>query len=180
MRLPFVRMLVAPMLLSASACGRTHTADGLTAAPYSAVVTATTARFVFPLVQRKEWQWYRAKTPAGNLEYGWTVDVPNSGRIYQIGFLIFKYPDAQPARGDLAALLRAGQKTIWVGDERTRSVLKGWPVRVIPEGNRIVVVIDDAQTLERIFSGRPSRVTFRVQLPARAEVIREVSLRYAP
>lgn len=170
----------APTAAVPNTTPRARTAAAAPSEPFTAVVREREARLTFPLPDQAEWAWQQATTPDDQLEYGWTAEVENRGRRYEFGFLLFKNPRLGPGRGDLAALLAAGQHSVAVRDGGSATVASEERVRVEPGPSRLVVVVDDPRTLQLLFSGRPASATFVVQLPGQPVVTREVPVRYAP
>lgn len=134
--------------------------------PYTAVVSPTEARFVFPVSAREVWQWNSSAIRDNVQEYQWQVRVDDRGRTGSFGYALVKLPGADPAQGSLAELLRAGETGVWrPGNPSTKIESTG--VRVEPGADgQLVVRITDPATLDRWFSARPDSVTFVSQLPA--------------
>ena len=152
-----------------------------TAVPgFTARVTSTGARFVFPLANRPTWEWNRPTTPDNHAEYMWAVQVDNGGRAYEFGFYRFKFAGAKPARGSLGDLLFTGQQTVAERSGPQASVLAEARVSVTEERGRLVVGVEDAKTLQLLFSDRPRRAVFRIEVSGEKGVTREVQVEYDP
>jgi hypothetical protein len=152
-------------------------------APTEAIVGSHKARFFFPLAPRSVWEWYTAETTDNALEYQWAVEVQSSDKLYQCGFMLFKFPGGPSGRGDLRALLRVGQPSVWVTSRATdsrqiTSLVRNARVAVNPEAGGLAVIVDDPETLRLLFSQRPSRVMFRSWMPGQAHTDREVAVQY--
>lgn len=147
---------------------------------FTADVSPRLARFSFPLAEHDEWFWYRSTTGSGRGEYSWTVEIENAGQRYSFGFLLFKSPNARPARGKLTSLLRAGQQSVSIGSGTQFRLSHELNVKVTAQGNRLHVDITDLKTLQALFSGRPEFGVFTVVLPGENTRKREVAIRYQP
>ena len=152
-------------------------------APFTATVSASDARFFFPLEERREWSWYLSTTPDNEREYEWSGDVENGDTHYQFGFFLFKPHGKAPARGDLSALIQAGQTSVatavGAAPHSRMIVLPNGRVHIAQGHGLLVVSITDQQTLRTLFSERPSLVTVRVQVPGAAEITRSVNIVYS-
>src|SRR6187455_1677769 len=92
--------------------------DWQSAQPYTAVVSATEANFVFELPARDEWEWRLPETRLAGLEYEWTVRVRRSNeQNFQFGYFLFNFPSQQPSHGDLRILLQQGQWSVGEGSQ---------------------------------------------------------------
>jgi hypothetical protein len=150
--------------------------------PFTATVSASEARFFFPLEERREWIWYLSTTPDNRREYEWSAEVENGGTRYQFGFFLFKAQGRAPARGDFSALIRAGQTSVATAvgaAPHTRMiVLQNGRVNIAQGRGLLVVSITDPETLRTLFSERPPLVTLKMQVPEAAEVTRSVKTTY--
>ena len=147
---------------------------------FTARVTTSGARFVFPLARRPTWEWNRPTTPDNRAEYMWAVQLDNGGRAYEFGFYSFKFAGAKRARGSLGDLLFAGQQTVAARSGSEASVLPEARVSVTEEPGQLVVSVEDAKTLQLLLSDRPRRAVFRIEAPGRKGVTREVEVEYDP
>lgn len=132
---------------------------------YTATVKSGEARFTLPVPRRPEWRWRRSETRERGREYAMSVTVTNEGRSYTFGFFLWKFPGAKPARGDLSALIKAGQESVF---ERTpggsMGILREAGVRVRAEGDRVVITVGGRKNVGRLFSGRPAEVRFETAI----------------
>ena len=147
---------------------------------YTAIVLSSEARFVFPLPDQREWEWYRAATSDNAREYQWTAEVENGGVRYEFGFSLFKPPRQASGHGDLRALISAGQSSVAMAVDtgNGRWVLLGDAVHIAREGARLLVVVNDPSTLHRLFSERPPVATFHVRIPGAPDVTRSATITY--
>jgi hypothetical protein len=149
---------------------------------FTATVSAIDARFLFPLEKQREWIWYQSTTPDNMKEYEWSVEVENGGTRYQFGFFLFKLPGSSPVRGDLGALIHAGQVSIAsaVGPlTQTRmTVLPDRQIHIAYGQGVLVVSFTDLETLRMLFSERPPLVIFKVRVPGASEVSQSVEIAY--
>lgn len=130
-------------------------------------VSSTEARFVLPVGREEVWRWHLPETRDNGREYRWEV-VLDSGETYGFGFYLFKFPGARPGEGTLAALLAAGQRSVW---QRTPDgggrVVQESRVAVSAADSTIVVTITDPWTLNLLFGSRPAGGTIILQAPGR-------------
>jgi len=110
------------------------------------------------------WNWNRAETPDNEGEYIWQVAVPSAAGRYTFGFYLYKLPGSRPAHGDLQALLKAGQASVFKEDASGRSTLMQRAlVAVSTEDDDIVIRITDAELIHTIFAGHPETATINTR-----------------
>lgn len=169
---------IACILFMSAGCGHSPTSPTTPQPTYQATVSTQEGRFLFPLVNQPVWEWNLAATKDNTLEYTWIVELQNAGRLYQVGFLLFKLPGNQPGSGDLEGLLRAGQCSVASVASGVASIVVGASAICRRESQSLVVVVSDPQTLDLLLSERPSRAVFWVQMPGKAVVRQEVQVQY--
>jgi len=82
-------------------------------------------------------------------------------------------------KGDFEALLTAGQRSVAALDGRFARVLNHARVSVDRAGDRLIVTVDDPETLRLLLSERPSTAEFRTRLPGQKDAaVRETFIRY--
>lgn len=132
--------------------------------------------FKIPLEQPAgaTWNWNRAETPDNECEYMWQVAVANRSGRYSFGFYLYKFPDSKPGRGELTALFKAGQASVFKEDAQGRDdMVENAKVEVSAESGRIVLRIFDAALIRAIFGSRPETVTINTRaIGANFEVVR--------
>ena len=99
------------------------------------------------------------------LVYVWQVIVKNGGNNYEFGFMEWgSMMSSQQKSGDLAALIAAGEATLWrISSGGNGSAILGAGVSVEPAGENVVISIRGKENVERVFSSRPEKVQFRIQ-----------------
>lgn len=145
---------------------------------YTAEVTASEAKFIFPLPDRPVWSWNQPATPIDLCEYEWAADVATQEHTYEFGFFLFKASGSTPARGDIRALLEAGQMSLAIMKPSGFSLVPDAPVDVEAVGSRLVVAVTHPDILRMLFSGRPPRAVFNVVLPGEKPSKHEVLITY--
>ena len=169
---------IACLLVISAGCGSSPSSPTPPQPSYQATVSAQEARFLFPLVSQPVWEWDLATTNDNALEYRWIVEIQNAGRLYNFGFLKFKFPGSQPGSGDLESLLRAGQCSVASVASGVASIVPDAAANCRRESQYLAVVVNGPQTLQLLFSDRPSRAVFRAQMPGKAGVTQEVQVLY--
>lgn len=146
---------------------------------YTATVKSGEARFTMPVPQRPEWRWRRSETKERGREYAMSVRVTNEGREYTFGLFLWKFPGAQPSRGKLPALVKAGQESLF---ERTPAgmmvIVRDAGVRVRADGDRLVINVGGRKNVARLFSGRPAEVRFEIITPDDPPITQTVPVTY--
>lgn len=121
---------------------------------YTAALTDTEARFVFPFDANAIYEWC-----PGGLQYGAEVKV---GRGYQLGFTMFTPMGASNCeRGDLEKLLDNGQTSVWKkGSDGSSAVV---PAKISTQlsntKDALVVTLEGRDVINLLFGDRPSKVT---------------------
>lgn len=139
-------------------------------------VTPNLVEFRIPLEQPADatWNWNRAETPENQCEYMWQVAVLNASGRYTFGFYLYKAPGAKPAQGELQALFKAGQASVFKDDARgAGGLIENAQVHVSAEDGRIVLRITDPDVIRTIFGDRPGTVTVNTRaIGANFEVVK--------
>ena len=130
------------------------------------IVAPNLVEFRIPLEQAAgaTWNWNRAETPDNDGEYTWQVAVQVSGGRYSFGFYLYKMPGSKPAHGNLNALLKAGQMSVFKEDSAGRGTsIENAHVGVSTENNMIVIRITDGRLIQTIFGSHPETVTINTR-----------------
>jgi hypothetical protein len=179
--LPAAALIAAALLAMSTrtAIASAVIADWQSAKAYTAIVSSTEANFVFELPKREQWEWRLPETRLAGLEYSWGVTVQSSpDHRYGFGFNLFNFPSMEPSRGDLRALLRAGQWGVGEVFPDHSSAVETMKIQGIASANRLVLTVNDPKTFQRLFSERPPEATFTVRLPGQPVVVRTVPVTY--
>lgn len=174
--------ILALLLSELPASGSGHDKDGAAKPEGTASVSRSEARFSLPLDVRKEWQWFLPGSRENTLEYAWLAEVTNNGKVYQVGYSLFKWPGTSLQRGSLKDLIRAGQVSVWEmradGNGRGGRRLKDARAQVKPVRDRLVVTVRHRDTFQRLFSAHPKRAVLLVHRPGQGMVRTEVEIHY--
>jgi hypothetical protein len=130
------------------------------------VIVTPSAVLVTVPVDSSTFHWNIATTPLEALEYEWQVAVINRDRRYAFGFSLFRGAQARPRSGDLDALLRAGQATVWRLTDSGGTALPDWDISVAAEPNVLQIVVRGAEAVKTLFGGQPRTVSLRSLTPA--------------
>ncbi len=146
---------------------------------YSALVFPSEARFVIPIIARARWKWHTDSVRDNAREYQMSVSVRNNTATYYFGFYMWKYPGSGPREGDLRALVSAGQLSLLENkDPHHNVIIKNAGVKVEPHSDKLVVKVTGRENVERLFSSRPSEVTFNIVIPEEQDISKKVSVEY--
>jgi hypothetical protein len=174
--------LILFLTLSASTHPAKGVAGGLQASedrPFAAIVAAEEARFIIPVGKRERWEWFLESTKENLREYAWQVAVKNGEDSYEFGYSLFKKPGSTRQSGDLAALIKAGQQSVWqVGERRSGRVIYDAGVSVEPDGENVIIWIKGQANVDRLFSSRPEQVTFEMRTEAKRPKTKTVKITY--
>lgn len=150
--------------------------------PPSAVVSSDEATFTIAVKPRARWGWRLAETKDNQMEYRMDVTVKNEGTTYTFGFYLWKRQGTSPGSGSLSDLVSIGQKDLF---ERTQSNMmtrvKDAEVKVKTKQSTddlVIITLKDKKDLERLFSSKPSEVTFKIKIPGDSEVSQPVQVVY--
>jgi hypothetical protein len=150
-----------------------------TLTPFTALVTKAEAQFIMPVPVRSEWRWRQPETKDNMQEYRFDVSVENAGRKYAFGFYLWKRTGATPESGSFSDLIRAGQKSVF---GRTpagmNSIIHDAGIKTKLEQNMLIIAIRGKENVERLFSARPSEVTFEIKMPGEAPTRKTVAVVY--
>lgn len=134
--------------------------------PFSATVGSTEARFTIPAPTRAQWKWHQPTTKDNAREYRMDVTVLNEGQEYTFGIYLWKRPGAQPHAGKFSDLLSAGQVSLFERSQsRLMTIIKDAGIKVKLEDDHLVIFIRGKKNVERLFSGHPTDVTIKIDLP---------------
>jgi hypothetical protein len=146
---------------------------------YTALVTKNEARFVLPVPIRSEWRWRQPATKDNMQEYRLDVSVENEGRKFAFGFYLWKRSGALPEAGSFSDLIKAGQTSVF---GRTpagmNSIIREAGIKLKLDKNMLIIIIRGQENVERLFSGRPSEVTFGIKLPGEIPTTQIVPIVY--
>jgi hypothetical protein len=150
--------------------------------PFAAVIGADEAKFIIPVGRKDQWEWFLDTTRDNLREYTWQVSVKNGEETYEFGYSLFKRPGSQPQSGDLAALIKAGQESLWHvyknGPRRSGGIIRNAGVSVTPEGENVVIRVKGKENVERLFSSRPKDVTFEIRTEGKRAKTKKVKVTY--
>jgi hypothetical protein len=150
--------------------------------PFAAVVAAEEAKFIIPVGKRGRWEWFLESTKENLREYTWQVAVKNGEDSYAFGYSLFKKPGSTQQSGDLAALIKAGQQSVWQvsasGQRRGGRVIYDAGVSVEPDGENVIILIKGKENVDRLFSSRPEKVTFEMRTEAKRPERKTVNVTY--
>ncbi len=155
-------MCILIVTLSTPVLGQNRGRNTSEASGHQALVGAGEAIFTFPIQPGRHYQW-----SSGGLEYTWNVKVNNSGRNYEFGFYLFTPMGAMPGQsGDIHALLRAGQCTIWKVTGQGLSGVEGATVEcsVSDDEKSLTIKLRETKSINALLSSRPKYVTSWTQL----------------
>jgi hypothetical protein len=130
------------------------------------VIVTPSAVLVTVPVDSSTFHWNLATTPLEVLEYEWQVTVLNGERRYAFGFSLFKGGQARPQTGDLDALLRAGQATVWQLTDSGGTALPHWDISVAAQPHVLQIVVRGAEAVKTLFGAEPPTVSLRSLTPA--------------
>jgi len=148
-------------------------------AQFTAVVGKSEASLTLPVESRDRWSWHQSGIRDNAREYRMDVTVKNDGKEYTFGFYLWKHPGASPKSGSLNDLISAGQKSLFERTEPGRmTIVRDADVRVKSKGDRVVITVRGDKDLQRLFSSRPTEVTFKIKYPDEAEVSQTVPVVY--
>ena len=174
-----IKIFAEPLRAQSAQVATGGTSEQAAQGSFTAVVQRDRARFTLPITNRAEWNWRLPETPFNAREYRMDVSVNNGGREYTFGYYLWKRIGVRPGSGSLTDLIKAGQESVF---ERSQTSLFGivrdGGVTVKPEGNAIVIEVRGRKNVERLFSGRPVQVTFKVETPGGTPFSKTVAVNY--
>ena len=176
-----VTLIVVIVIAASAKAGvvRSIVPDWQSAKPFTAVVSASEANFVFAVPERTAWEWRLPETRNAGLEYAWTVTIQASAdHRYALGFSLYNFPSLQPSHGDFRALLQAGGFGVAEVHPGYNQVDRTLKLEAVASTNRLVITVSDPQTFRRLFLERPTEVTFSIQLPGQGRTSRTVPIVY--
>jgi hypothetical protein len=146
----------------------------------TAIVKADEAQFTLPAPQQRELKWRQPETKDNTQEYRMDVTVKNGGTEYTFGFYLWKRAGAEPAQGSFSELLAAGQKSLF---ERPPSasglaLVPNAGLKVSERSDTLLITISGRNNVARLFSGKPSDVTFTITVPGHSPRRELVPVRY--
>lgn len=130
------------------------------------IVAPQIAEFRIPIEQPPNsiWNWNRAETQDNSGEYIWQIAVPAAGGRYSFGFFLYKLPGAKPAHGNLKALLKAGQASVFREDsEGHGTLIQNAAIDVSTDDSFITIRIIDNDLIHEIFGSRPDSATINTR-----------------
>jgi hypothetical protein len=143
------------------------------------VVTGQVAEFSIPVAHEGPWRWARAKTDDNVLEFAWEVSVKSSDGEYHFGFSLFKFPGAAEGAGNLGALLKAGQASLWkIEPDGGGSLVEGAMVSATADAGRVVIRLSDPTSVRLLFGNRPAVAKVLTRTPDSSPESHEVSIEY--
>jgi hypothetical protein len=177
-------LLCAPLAAKSSARNsgslRLQSDSSSSSTPFTALVTKNEAKFVLPVPDRPEWKWRRPETADNMQEYRMDVAVENEGRKFAFGFYIWKRAGSEPQSGNLADLIRAGQKSVFGRTPQgMNSIIREAGIKTKLDKNMLIITIRGKENVERLFSAHPAEVTFEIKLPDETPTKKTVAVVYA-
>lgn len=150
--------------------------------PFAATVADDEAMFIIPVGRKDKWEWFLEGTKENLREYTWQVAVDNGKDSYEFGYSLFKKLGSKPQSGDLAALIEAGQQSLWQvfegGPRRSGRVIRDAGISVEPDGESVIIRVKGKENVERLFSSRPEKVTFEMRTRAKRPTMKTVKVTY--
>jgi hypothetical protein len=179
--LPSVVIICA--LLAVVACAQTTSLTAFVEqaqqAPFSAVVEQKEARFSLPVPPHSKWKWRQAETKDNAQEYRMDVTVVNEGREYTFGFYVWKRAGATAQSGDLSGLIKAGQASVFERSQpRHFTIIRDAGLKLKVDDHTLLIEIHGRENVKRLFSSRPSDVTFKINVPGEVPVSQTVQVVY--
>jgi hypothetical protein len=148
-------------------------------ASFSAVVKQKEARFSLPVPPHNRWKWRRPEADNNAQEYRMDATVHNEGREYTFGFYLWKRAGAAAQSGDLSDLIKAGQASVFERSEPRRfTIIRDAGLKLKVDGNTLWIEIHGSDNVKRLFSSRPSDVTFKINVPGDAPISQTVQVSY--
>lgn len=177
----FIRTSFVIIMLLACAAAQSVADRGQPQQPsFQASVSPGKARFVVPISHRDSWEWHQDDTKDNRQEYRIAVTVHNNNENYSFGFYMFKRPGSNPKRGDLTALVKAGQQNLFISQPDGRySLVKDAEITVRPEKDSLIISVEGKQNIDRLFSSRPEKVRFTIAVLKEPEISKSVVVAYA-
>jgi hypothetical protein len=142
------------------------------------VVRPADARLEIRVPQQQWWGWNLATTPDNVMEYEWAVELPVDSTTCALGFTLFKPPGAQPGRGPLAALLKAGQVDVWLRGPQG-AVRADVAVRAEARNGIVTLDVLGGAAVRRLFGDHPETATAMWRVPGAPEARRRIRITYA-
>jgi uncharacterized protein YecT (DUF1311 family)/transcription elongation factor Elf1 len=129
---------------------------------YQAIVDEKEAVFTFPINPQRQYEWC-----PGGLQYAWNVEVRNNSNNYEMGFSLFTSMGASLCgKGDLRALLNAGQFDVWKITEDRGTIVPDLKIEYKLSTNEkaLTIKLTDKEAIKLIFSNQPKDVVFKSQI----------------
>ncbi|MFS8086784.1 MAG: hypothetical protein ACMG6H_14210 [Acidobacteriota bacterium] len=150
--------------------------------PFTATVAYDEATFIIPVGRKDKWKWYLEDTKENRREYTWQVAVDNGNDTYEFGYSLFKKVGSMPESGDLSALIKAGQQSLWQvmgrGPGRSGRVIRYAGISVEPAGENVIIRVKGKENVDRLFSSRPEKVTFEMRKAGKRPTTKTVKVTY--
>jgi hypothetical protein len=106
------------------------------------------------------------ETPTNALEYLWDVEVRGDDGPRRFGVALFKLPlNVEETSGDLDALVRACQKSVWTVDPSGARTVAGVRPWATTRHNAVIVQLTAASELDAMFRSRPADCAVRAKTP---------------
>jgi mannose-6-phosphate isomerase-like protein (cupin superfamily) len=174
-----IKVFAQPLRAQSAQAAASGSSEQAAVGSFTAVVRRDEARFTLPLPARTEWKWRLPETPSNAREYRMDVTVVNGGREYTFGYYLWKRAGARPGSGSLTDLIKAGQESVFERSQRQLfGIVRDGGVSVKSEGSAVVIEVRGRKNIERLFSGRPAEVTFKVETLGGAPFSKTVTVNY--
>lgn len=147
---------------------------------FTGTVSPIEAQFVLAISHRDGFQWYRKDTRDNAREYRAEVLVHNGDKDYRFGFYLWKFPENnRPKTGDLAALVKAGQSSLFlIKRGGGGQIVLDAGIRVKAQNDSLIISVEGRKNVERLFSSRPDKVTFNIEIPQEGPISQTVNVLY--
>lgn len=180
MCIPFLLVLCASSFVAGQSRVRRPTpAPG---ANYQATVNDNEAVFTFPISPTVKYEWC-----PGGLQYSWTIKINSNNQDFELGYFMFTAMGASPCgQGNIRKLLREGQFSLFRQSGESGSLITGVTeegrfatyednfsddflaektvVSGFVSGNKLIIKVSGAKTLQLLFANRPQYITFESQI----------------
>lgn len=112
-------------------------------------------------------------------EYRLSVAVENEGSKYSFGFYLWKRSGAQPQTGNSSELIKAGQTSVFGrASAGMNSIIRDAGIKSRLDQDMLIITIHGKENVKRLFSARPTEVTFDIKVPDEAPTAKTVAITY--
>ena len=175
----FRRLMVRVVLFSVSAFLIVWYISRLLIPQPSLYVRPDEAILRIPIEKRISWDWNEA-VPQPKLEYGWNVTISDVSHRYMLGYMLFNTGKEAAQSGSLSKLLQFGHPLLQRGVDDNFFEVEDVPVSYSFEQNTLVIRVQDAATVERVFANKPATATLEITTPYEPTRQNDVVITYQP